>query len=119
MNTTQINLVLEWARAPAAFRLEFDHARVMSGGINLGWGTHDKVSHRFTFTSTDEMCRICFGLEADGTEDTGIPAVVRVVDTEMPFTVNISDLLKQKGGELLVAKSGVKLYAEVDWFAML
>ena len=119
MKTTLINVVIEWALAPAAFRLEFDHARVISGGINVGWGTHDTSTRRFTFTSTDEMCRICFGLEAEGTEETGIRAVVHVVDTEQPFTFNISDLLNQEGGELDLAEPKVKLYSEVDWFAML
>jgi hypothetical protein len=119
MSTTRINLVMEWALAPAAFRLEIDHARVLASGTNVGWGTHDKATHSFTFTSTDEMCRICFGLEAEGTEEAGIPAVVRVIDIETPFSFQISDLLKPEGGERVRPELGVTLYAEVDRFAML
>jgi hypothetical protein len=119
MITTLVNVVLEWVRAPSAFRVEFDHAKVIADGINVGWGTHDTATHSFTFTSTDEMCRICFGLEAEGTEETGIGAVLRVVDTEQPFDLNISDLLKLERGELELAEPKVKLYAELDWFAML
>ena len=119
MTNTLINLVVEWARAPAAFRLEFDGARVLSGGINLGWGAQVESTHSFTFTSTDEVCRICFGLEAEGTEKDGTRVVVRVVDTDQPFSFAVDDLLAQRGGELELVEPAVKLYAEVNWFAML
>jgi hypothetical protein len=118
-NNTLINVVLEWTRAPAALRLEFDHAKVTASGINVGWGTRDKSTDSFTFSSTDEMCRICIGLVAEGSEKTGINAVLRVVDTEKPFDVAISDILKQESGELILSEPKVKMYAEINWFEML
>ena len=119
MQTTLVNLVIEWEKAPASFRLEFDHATVLSGGINVGWGTHDAATHSFTFTSTDEACRVCFGLESEGTETSGIQAVIRAVDTDQPFEVMVAGALDGQEGELELRDPPVKVYAEVDWFAML
>jgi len=119
MQSTLVNLVIEWARAPAAFRMEFDHATVISGGINVGWGTHDAANHSFTFTSTGEICRVCFGLQAEGPEPTRLPGIIRAVDTAHPFEVKFADVLNDGRSELTLSGPAVKIYAEVDWFAML
>ena len=119
MKTSLVNMIIEWKRAPAAFRLEIDHAEIIGGGINVGWGTHDRPSQSFTFTSTDEMCRVTLGLKAEGTQEEGIRTVVRVVDTDHPFRIAVDDVLKQEGGELAFEEVEASVYAEVDWFAML
>ena len=118
MKTTRVNITLEWERAPAEGRFAFDHARVIGGWIIVGWGTLSGRDHRFTYSSAGKMCRMCFGLEAEGDAD-NIAAVVRVVDTERPFAFPIRDVLQQPQEELRLPDAGVKIVAEIDRFAML
>lgn len=119
MKTSIVNLVIEWKRAPAAFRLEIHHATVLGGGINVGWGTHDRETQSFTFTSTDEMCRVTLGLEVEGTREEGIKTIIGVVDTERPFDITVHEVLARDSGEMVFGEPGASVYAEIDWFAML
>ena len=119
MDAVRINVSCSWDLAPPEGRFEFDRARVRGGGINVGWGTYDKETRRFAFTSTDEFCRLCFGLDTEGARETGTETVLRVVDTPTPFQVRLAEVLNQPEGTWRLPEAGATIVAEVDWFAML
>jgi hypothetical protein len=115
---TLINITLEWERAPAKGRFEFSRAQAVSGWIIVGWGTLSKEDFRVAFSSAGEMCRMCLALSDDGTPED--PAArVRFTDTKHPFEFAVRDVLRQENEELRLEDPGVKIVAEVDYFAML
>ena len=118
METTIVNITLEWENAPAAGRFEFDHAEVINGFLIIGWGTVSMEDYRVTYSSAGEMCRMCFALRAEGAED-NIATVVRFTDNEHPFEFSIKNVLQQDQEELRFEELGVKVVAEIDYFAML
>jgi hypothetical protein len=110
----KINVSVEWELAPAAGRFEFVNAQYVGGNINIGWGNFSQSDYKFSFTSTTELCRIFFALEVDdATYEKKIP-LVKVIETEKPFTVSVVDVLKSSDGILRIAGVGVTVTAEID-----
>jgi hypothetical protein len=118
MKTTLVNITLEWLHAPAEGRFEFDHAEVIAGTPIIGWGAVSMEDYRVTYSSAGEMCRMCFALRTEG-EENDITTVVRFTDNEHPFEFSIKNVLQQDQEELRLEELGVKIVAEIDYFAML
>ena len=119
MKTTRVNLTIEWKKAPTGGRFTFDHVAEVAGAfLIVGWGTLSKDDGKLALTSAGELCRLCFGLLAEGAED-DIATVCRFTDTELPFEFCIENVLQQENEELKLPEPGVKIVAEIDHFAML
>jgi len=118
MKTTLVNITLEWLNAPAAGRFEFPHAEVIGGTLIVGWGDLSLETYELKMSSAGELCRMCFALRAEGDED-HIQSVVRFTDTDRTFEFSIADVLRQDREELRLEEPGVKVVAEIDYFAML
>jgi hypothetical protein len=112
----RINISIEWELAPAAGRVEFVNAQCVAGGINIGWGNLSESDGRFSFTSTTELCRIFFAIDADDEKKT---PMVKVTETEKPFTVSLVEVLKSSDGVLRIADVGVAVTAEIDAWSSL
>lgn len=110
----RINISVTWDRAPKEGRFEFENVRYVGGGINVGWGSYSEEEFRFSFTSTAELCRLCFGLDAEDAASATSPPILRVVDTAHPFSVAIPEVLKEEDGTIRLEELGATLRAEVD-----
>ena len=118
MKTTLVNITLEWLNVPAAGRFEFSHTEVVGGSLIIGWGDLSLETYELKMSSAGGLCRMCFALRAEGGED-DIQAEARFTDTDRPFEFSVAEVLRQDREELRLEEPGVKVVAEIDYFAML
>ena len=111
----RVDMSIEWDKAPATGRIQVDGAGLVHALINVGWGEYDLAAHWFSFRSTDEMCRICFALDAIEAQR----AIVRVTDTAAPFDFDLGEVLQQPDGTKRFASPGATVVAEVNEWASL
>lgn len=110
----RINLIITWDKAPATGRFSVTDGKLANALINVGWGDYDQSTHRFTFNSVDESCRISFAVDSDAADVQSLKTVFRLTDTALPLSVAIRDVLRQPGGKFRLNEAHAEITAEVD-----
>ena len=114
----KVNMAIEWKQAPDEGRVTIANGEILSGGINIGWGTYDKSRNYFNFSEEEnENCRLTFYVDSENVDSEIDPATISVVDTAKPFTFLLKDVLTQS--PLALDDYGVQVRAEEDVWANL
>jgi hypothetical protein len=111
----RVNLRIDWPQAPSTGVITVQNATLVNGLICIGWGRYDLNTHRFSFTSVNEPCRMCFAIDVpDGASPVGM-----IRETEKPFEIDITSVLQAPDGTIQLKNPAVIIIAETDTWASL
>ena len=114
----KVTVAIEWEKAPDEGRVVIANGEILSGGVNIGWGTYDKSKHYFNFSEKEnENCRLTYYVDSENIDSETAPTTISVVDTEKPFSFLLKDVFNQS--PLVLADYGVQVRAEEDVWANL